>query len=98
MAANVRSGHVGQIQGAAQLLTVVASAVGQWMFPVAKEWFGSFVPLLQGLAAVAVLLAVWVWLVPPPRRIADRYTFAVDSAPLTNSAVDGARPTSMGAP
>ena len=58
--------HVGQIQGAAQLLTVIASAVGQWLFPVAKQWFGSYVPLLQVLAAAAVLFAVWVWLAPSP--------------------------------
>jgi cyanate permease len=60
--------HVGQIQGAAQLSTVIASAVGQWLFPVAKQWLGSYVPLLQILAAAAVLLGVWVWFVPAPRR------------------------------
>ncbi len=60
--------HVGQIQGAAQLLTVIASAVGQWLFPLARQWFGSYVPLLQILAAAAVALAVWVWLVNAPRR------------------------------
>jgi predicted MFS family arabinose efflux permease len=60
--------HVGQIQGAAQLLTVVASALSLWLFPAAKEWFGSYVPLLQILAAAAALLAVWVWFVPAPRR------------------------------
>jgi hypothetical protein len=59
--------HVGQIQGAAQLLTVVASAVSLWIFPAARQWFGSYVPLLQVLAAAAVVLGLWVWLVPLPR-------------------------------
>jgi hypothetical protein len=63
--------HVGQIQGAAQLLTVVASAVSLWLFPAAKQWFGSFVPLLQILAAAAALLAGWVWFVPLPRPYTD---------------------------
>jgi MFS family permease len=60
--------HVGQIQGVAQMLTVLASAVSLWLFPVARQWFGSYVPLLQILAAASILLAVWVWFVPPPRR------------------------------
>jgi hypothetical protein len=59
--------HVGQIQGAAQLLTVVASAVSLWIFPAARQWFGSYVPLLQLLAAAAAVLGVWVWFVPLPR-------------------------------
>lgn len=60
--------HVGQIQGAAQLLTVVASAVSQWLFPAASQWANSYVPLLQVLAALALILGVWVWFVPLPRK------------------------------
>jgi Major Facilitator Superfamily len=60
--------HVGLIQGAAQLLTVVASAVSQWLFPAARAWFGSYVPLLQILAGAAAVLGLWAWLVSPPRR------------------------------
>lgn len=60
--------HLGTIQGAAQMLTVLASAVSQWLFPAAKAWAGSYVPLLQVLAAAAAVLGVWTWLVPPPRR------------------------------
>jgi hypothetical protein len=72
--------HLGFIQGAAQLLTVVASAAGQWLFPAAKEWGnGSYVPLLTALAIVAGLLGVWVWFVGPPRR----YTVRSGSANLS---------------
>ncbi|HEY1380224.1 MAG TPA: MFS transporter [Gemmataceae bacterium] len=45
--------HLGKIQGAAQMLTVLASAVSQWLFPAARAWSGSYVPLLQVLAAAA---------------------------------------------
>jgi cyanate permease len=60
--------HVGQIQGAAQLATVVASGLGQWLFPVAKNWVGSYEPLLQTLAVAAFGFGVWVWFVRPPGR------------------------------
>lgn len=60
--------HIGLIQGVAQLLTVVASAVSQWLFPAAKAWSGSYVPLLQVLAAAAAVLGLWVCIVPQPRR------------------------------
>jgi hypothetical protein len=59
--------HVASIQGAAQMLTVLASAISQWLFPAAKEWAGSYVPLLHVLAAAALVLGVWTWFVPLPR-------------------------------
>jgi MFS family permease len=60
--------HLGKIQGAAQMLTVLGSALSQALFPLGKEWFGSYIPLLRILAGVAVVLALWVCFVPPPRR------------------------------
>jgi hypothetical protein len=54
------------------MLTVVASAISQWLFPAAKAWAGSYVPLLQVLAAVAAVLGVWVWFVPAPRKQSPR--------------------------
>jgi MFS family permease len=59
--------HVGSIQGAAQMLTVLASAVSQWLFPAAKSWAGSYVPLFHFLAAAALMLGLWTWFVPRPR-------------------------------
>jgi hypothetical protein len=59
--------HVGQIQGAAQTLTVFASAVGPLLLAGSKERYDSYAPLFQGLALAAALLAPCVWLVPIPK-------------------------------
>jgi hypothetical protein len=59
--------HVGTIQGAAQMLTVLASAVSQWLFPAAKAWGGAYVPLFHVLAGAALVLGVWTWFAPRPR-------------------------------
>jgi MFS family permease len=63
--------HLGQVQGAAQMLTVLASAISQWLFPAAATWCGSYVPLLQVLGGLAAVLGVWVWFVRPPGRYTD---------------------------
>jgi MFS family permease len=59
--------HLGKIQGAAQTLTVLASAVGPWILPVLKEATGSYVVPFQILAAASFGLAVAACLVPLPR-------------------------------
>jgi len=50
--------HLGWIQGAAQMLTVLASAVGPLMFAACAERYGSYAPILWGLAPAVVLLGV----------------------------------------
>src|SRR5262245_66312286 len=40
------SAHLGRIQGAAQMLTVVASAIGPLMFAKCAELTGSYAPVL----------------------------------------------------
>jgi MFS family permease len=72
--------HLGAIQGVAQMLTVVASAGGQWLFPAAKAWTGSYVPLFSVLAAVAGVLGVWLWFVRAPRRYTDSSSLANNPA------------------
>jgi hypothetical protein len=59
--------HLGQIQGAAQALTVVASAAGPLVLAKGQAATGSYMPPLQALAAVSILLAVAAWLVPWPK-------------------------------
>jgi MFS family permease len=59
--------HLGKIQGAAQMLTVVASAVGPLLLAAGKERFGTYVPAFQGGAAAAALLAAAAWFVPLPK-------------------------------
>ncbi len=55
--------HLGQIQGAAQTLTVLASAVGPLLLAGSHRALGSFTPLLQGLAVAIGLLALSAWIV-----------------------------------
>ena len=57
------SEHLGRIQGAAQLLTVVASAVGPLLLAQSKEHLGSYLPLFRILAAASALLAIAAWLI-----------------------------------
>lgn len=53
--------HLGRIQGAAQMLTVIASAVGPLLMAVSKEQSGSYVPLFRILGAASVVLALAAW-------------------------------------
>jgi MFS family permease len=58
--------HLGKIQGAAQMLTVLASAAGPLLLALSQDWTGSYVPLFRLAAGAAVLLAVAGWLTPVP--------------------------------
>jgi MFS family permease len=58
--------HLGQVQGAAQLLTVLASAAGPLVLAAGHRASGSYVPVVQNLAVVAAGFAVAAWLVPLP--------------------------------
>jgi MFS family permease len=60
--------HLGKIQGAAQMLTVVASALGPELLARCQRWTGSYVLLYQVFAVAAGLLALGAWWAPPPRR------------------------------
>jgi MFS family permease len=61
--------HLGQIQGAAQMLTVFASALGPLLFAHCHARTGSYTPLLLALAPVVLVFAGACWRVrlsPPP--------------------------------
>jgi MFS family permease len=58
--------HLGKIQGAAQMLTVLASAAGPLALAACRERTGSYVLLFEIAAAVSVVMAVGAWLVRPP--------------------------------
>ena len=53
--------QLGRIQGAAQMLTVFASAVGPLIFAKTHEAAGSYAPLLYGLAPVVFALGLAAW-------------------------------------
>ena len=50
--------HLGKIQAAAQLLTVVASAAGPLVLAVGHKTIGHYGPVVQGLAGVSFVLAL----------------------------------------
>src|SRR5262249_54193515 len=66
--------HLGQIQGAAQLLTVLASAAGPLILAAGQRAYGSYGPVVQNLAAVAAAFAVAALLTPLPSPSAREET------------------------
>jgi predicted MFS family arabinose efflux permease len=55
--------HLGRIQGAAQLLTVLFSAVGPLLFATAKTRLGEYAVLFPAFAVSAAVLAAFAWVV-----------------------------------
>ncbi|HEY8459464.1 MAG TPA: MFS transporter [Blastocatellia bacterium] len=72
--------HLGRIQGAAQMLTVLASAVGPLLFAKSVELTGSYMPVLRVLAVAVVLLGI----------AALRVRLPLISAPVEAAASTGA--------
>ena len=60
--------HLGRIQAAAQMMTVVASAVGPLLFALCHRQTGSYSPMFLLLAPVVILLGVAAW------KVGDRPT------------------------
>ena len=71
--------HLGRIQGAAQMLTVFASAIGPVIFARCHAISGSYAPALWILAPLVVTLACVALRVPMPKRS--------DESSLSNLAV-----------
>src|SRR5262245_9861694 len=63
--------HLGRIQGAAQMLTVLASAIGPLIFAQSASWMGSYFPALWALAPCVLILSIAAFRVAlPSHRIA----------------------------
>ncbi|HEX5731942.1 MAG TPA: MFS transporter [Blastocatellia bacterium] len=61
--------HLGKIQGAAQALTVVASAIGPLILAECVERTGSYGAIFYLMAAVVIVLGLSAWFVPlPPKK------------------------------
>jgi MFS family permease len=60
--------HLGRIQGAAQMLTVLASAIGPLIFAQSASRMGSYFPALWVLAPCVLLLSVAAFRVEMPRH------------------------------
>lgn len=61
--------HLGQIQGLAQLATVVASALGPLVFAEIQARFGSYSPAFWAMAPMVAVLALVSWLLPTPNAM-----------------------------
>jgi MFS family permease len=61
--------HLGRIQGAAQILTVLASAVGPLLLAQCVALTGSYAAAFYGLAAAVAALAIAGAVVPLPSRL-----------------------------
>jgi MFS family permease len=61
--------NLGQIQGAAQLCTVLASAVGPLLFAMSKDYLNSYTPAIIAVSSLAGLLAIAALLVPAPAAV-----------------------------
>lgn len=60
--------HLGRIQGAAQMLTVLASAAGPLLFARCAAWSGSYTPALWTLAPLVIALGAASFRVTLPGR------------------------------
>jgi MFS family permease len=60
--------HLGRIQGCAQMLTVLASAVGPLLLAQTLGRTGSYNAIFYGLAVVVVVLGIGSWIVALPER------------------------------
>jgi MFS family permease len=60
--------HLGKIQGAAQTLTVIASALGPLVLAETVSRTGSYASIFYLLTFVVMVLAFLAWFVPSPRR------------------------------
>jgi MFS family permease len=60
--------HLGRIQGAAQMMTVLTSAIGPLVFAQCAALTGSYMPALWILAPCVLLLGVWAFVVQMPGR------------------------------
>lgn len=58
--------HLGRIQGAAQMLTVLASALGPLLFAECVARTGSYAPVFYTLAPIVLALGIAAWLAPLP--------------------------------
>ena len=60
--------QLGRIQGTAQMLTVLASALGPLVLAKCHEWTGSYATVFYVVAALVMLLGVASWFVQLPGR------------------------------
>jgi MFS family permease len=61
--------HLGLIQGAAQALTVLASAVGPLLLALCVSWTEGYAPMFRLLAAIVAAVGVGALIIPNPSSL-----------------------------
>lgn len=61
-------GHLGQIHGVAQLVSVLMSAAGPLLLEYCQRHSGSYATMFFGASSVMLVLSAAAWFVPMPRR------------------------------
>jgi len=76
--------HLGRIQGAAQMLTVFASALGPKILAESQARTGSYTPMFYTLAVIVSVLALCAWFMPIPQpEQAGQRSPTLNPLPLT---------------
>jgi MFS family permease len=65
--------HLGKIQGAAQALTVLASAIGPLLLAETVARANSYAPMFYALTLVVLVLALSAWFVRVPAKPGEQY-------------------------
>jgi MFS family permease len=60
--------HLGRIQGSAQMMTVLASAIGPLLLAKFHEWTGNYSAVFHGLGAIVIALGICAWLLKLPAQ------------------------------
>lgn len=63
--------HLGRIQGCAQMMTVLASAIGPLLLAETLQRTGSYDSMFYGLSIMVALLGIGSWYVPLPARLPE---------------------------
>jgi MFS family permease len=85
--------HLGRVQGVAQAMTVVASAVGPLFLAVWAERTGSYAAAFYLLAVVVGVLGLAAWIVAIPAGAEPRRRARVSAAALLEQIDSGTAPT-----
>jgi rhodanese-related sulfurtransferase/sugar phosphate permease len=85
--------HLGRVQGVAQAMTVVASAVGPLFLAVWAERTGSYAAAFYLLAAIVGVLGLAAWIVALPAGAQPRSRARVSAAALLEQIDSGTAPT-----
>jgi hypothetical protein len=80
--------HLGRIQGLAQALTVLASAVGPLLLAWCVAWTGSYAAMFQMLSAVVVASAAAAFVVPLPAPVTPFLSPGPPAAPPHGTAIE----------